>query len=107
MKEKVLRRHNDSVYGVQISPLLPQDKNEFVVVNDCMVMASPLHAAVLGSGAGTECFASVLPLSEKPHVCRWALRWQLSARRGQRAHCLLDWPPSDLSHAGKAVGIFH
>lgn len=36
MKEKVLLRCNDYIYGVQFSLMLPQDKNEFTVINDYM-----------------------------------------------------------------------
>lgn len=68
MKENVLLRWNDSIYGVQISLTLPQDKNEFTARNDYVMMASPLHATawpVLSSEAGTKCFASILPLLEE------------------------------------------
>lgn len=107
MKENILLRCNDSIYGVQISPMLPQDKKEFTVINDYMMMASTLHATawpVLSSEAGTKCFASILPLlEENTHACHWAWHWHLCVLRSQRAHCFPDLSPSDISHAGKLL----
>lgn len=79
--------------------------------NDYTIMASPLHATawpVLSSEAGTKGGASVLsPLEENTcgHCGAW--HWHLCTLRGQLEHCLLDLPPSDISHPGKAFGIFH
>lgn len=61
----VLLRHNESIYGVQISPVLMQGKHEFTVLSGYVRMGSPLHVtacSMLSSEAGTKCFASVLPL---------------------------------------------
>lgn len=111
MKENMLLRHKDSIYSVQIPPTLPQDKNEFTVTNVYVMMASLLHATawpVLSSEAGTKCFVTVLSLLEAHrHGCCWAWHWHLCMLRSQLGHCLMDLPPSDMSHAGEAVGIFH